>query len=62
MHLLITHRLYMQDEFLDIRGAVAFLDSKRTCMQLASIEGMTQRFNISDNIYHEHDMVNMVVA
>jgi hypothetical protein len=37
--------LCMQDEFLDIRGAVDFLDSKRTCMQLASIEGITPPFN-----------------
>lgn len=31
--------IFAQDEFLDIKGAVEFLDSKRTCMQLASIQG-----------------------
>lgn len=29
----------MQDEFLDVRGAVDWLDSKRTSMKLVSIEG-----------------------
>lgn len=29
----------MQDEFLDIRGAVQWLDSKRTTVKLISVEG-----------------------
>ena len=29
----------MQDPFLDVRDAVDFLDSKRTSMQLVSVEG-----------------------
>ena len=29
----------MQDPYLDVREAIEFLDSKRTSMQLASVEG-----------------------